>query len=113
MAINRISIGARCLIGPHCIINDTAFHHVDPERRHDAPTAEPIAIGENVWLGARVVVLPGVTIGDDSVIGVGSVVTRDVPPDVVVYGNPARVAGSIYDLGCPVDLRERPYEPPS
>lgn len=90
VAFSRVDIGERCLIGPHCMIMDTGFHQVDPDRRLDPPTAEPITIGENVWLGARVAVLPGVTIGDNSVVGIGSVVTRDVPPNTVVVGNPAR-----------------------
>lgn len=91
VAFDRVTIGERCLIGPHCMIMDTGFHHVDPDRRLDPPEASPITIGDNVWLGARVIVLPGVTIGDDSVVGIGSVVTRDVPPRTVVAGVPAKV----------------------
>lgn len=91
VALDRVSIGERCLIGPHCMIMDTGFHHVDPDHRLDPPTADPIVIGDNVWIGARVVVLPGVTIGDDAVIGIGSVVTGDVPARTVAVGVPARV----------------------
>ena len=73
------------------MIMDSGFHDVDPERRLEPPTAQPITIGENVWLGARVVVMPGVTIGDDSVIGIGSVVTGDIPARSVAVGVPAKV----------------------
>jgi acetyltransferase-like isoleucine patch superfamily enzyme len=95
VALDRVTIGPRALIGPHCMIMDTAFHDVDPARRLEPPTAQPITIGENVWLGARVVVLPGVTIGDDSVIGIGSVVTHDIPPRSVAVGVPAKVVKTL------------------
>jgi maltose O-acetyltransferase len=91
VALDRVTIGARCLIGPHCMIMDTSFHDIDPARRLDRPAAQPITLGENVWLGARVVVLPGVTIGQDSVIGIGSVVTTDIPAGSLAVGVPARV----------------------
>jgi maltose O-acetyltransferase len=95
VALERVTIGPRSLIGPHCMIMDTAFHDVDPERRLEPPQASPISIGENVWLGARVIVMPGVTIGDDSVVGIGSVVTGDVPPRSVAVGVPARVVRTL------------------
>jgi len=95
VALDRVTIGARSLIGPHCMIMDTGFHDIDPDRRLQPPTAQPITIGENVWLGARVIVMPGVTIGDDSVVGVGSVVTHDVPPRSVAVGAPARVVKNL------------------
>ena len=95
VAFDRVTIGERCLIGPHCMIMDTGFHHVEPDRRLERPTPRPISIGENVWLGARVVVLPGVTIGDDAAIGVGSIVTDDIPSGVVAVGVPARVVRSL------------------
>lgn len=91
VAFDRVTIGERCLIGPYCMIMDTPFHHVEPERRLDPPSAAPITIGDNVWLGARVIVMPGVTVGRDSVVGAGSVVTHDVPPRTLVAGVPARV----------------------
>ena len=90
-AMERVTIGERCLIGPHCMIIDSAFHDIDPDRRLDPPSADPITIGDNVWLGARVVVLPGVTIGKDSVVGIGSIVTRDIPENCLALGSPARV----------------------
>jgi acetyltransferase-like isoleucine patch superfamily enzyme len=91
VAFDRVSIGERCLIGPHCMIMDTAFHETDPDRRLEQPTPYPITIGNNVWLGARVIVLPGVTIGDDSVVGIGSIVTANIPPSTLAVGVPARV----------------------
>jgi maltose O-acetyltransferase len=70
---------------------DNGYHRVEPERRLERPPSQPIAIGENVWIGARVIVLPGVTIGADSCIGAGSVVTTDVPPRTLAAGVPARI----------------------
>jgi acetyltransferase-like isoleucine patch superfamily enzyme len=67
---------------------------------------------EGVQVGCNVTIVPMVRIGARSLIGSGAVVTGDIPPDSVVYGNPARVQKSIYDLTCPVNLRERPYDPP-
>lgn len=86
-----IRIGADCQIGPGVQLL-TPTHPLDPdERRSRIESAEPISIGDNVWLGGGVIVCPGVTIGDDTVVGAGSVVTRDLPPRVVAVGNPARV----------------------
>jgi acetyltransferase-like isoleucine patch superfamily enzyme len=70
---------------------DTPFHELDPDRRLARPRTSPIDIGENVWLGARVMVMPGVTIGRDAAVGAGSIVTSDVPPRTLVAGVPARV----------------------
>lgn len=87
----RVRIGDHCFIGPNVSIL-TACHPLDPEQRNrTVEWAEPVVIGNNVWIGADVTVLPGVTIGDNTVVGAGSVVTRDVPADVVVAGNPARI----------------------
>lgn len=90
-----VRIGARCNIGTYCMVIDNAFHELDPERRHLRPESKPIILEENVWLGGRVIVLPGVTIGRNSVIGAGSVVTGDIPPDVIAAGVPARVIRSL------------------
>jgi maltose O-acetyltransferase len=94
-AAELVRIGARCLIGTHAIIMDNDFHHVEPERRLEWPKSRPIIIGDNVWIGARVIVLGGVTIGADSCIAAGSVVVGDVPPRTVVGGVPARVIRSL------------------
>jgi maltose O-acetyltransferase len=77
----------------------TATHPIDPDaRRLGWESAEPITLGDNVWLGAGVIVCPGVTIGDNTVVGAGSVVTHDLPAGVVAVGNPARVHRPIDDL---------------
>ena len=86
-----IRIGPRCNIGSHVIIMDNDFHSVDPEHRLDVPPSAPIILEENVWIGVRAIVLPGVTIGAGSVVAAGSVVTRDVPPRTLVGGLPAKV----------------------
>ena len=90
-----IYIGDYTMIGPNVIIA-TASHPINPELRQRVTqyNAE-IHIGKNVWLGAGVIVLPGVKIGDNSVIGAGSVVTKDIPANVVAVGNPCRVLREI------------------
>jgi maltose O-acetyltransferase len=90
-----ITIGAHGQIAPRVQIV-TATHPVDPEaRRLGWEYAEPVVIGANVWLGAGAIVCPGVTIGDDTVVGVGAVVTRDLPRAVVALGTPARAVRQI------------------
>ena len=89
--VAEIRIGADVQIGPYVQLL-TPTHPIDPDlRRAKWEAAEPITIGDNVWLGGGVVVCPGVTIGHDTVVGAGSVVTRDLPPRVVAVGSPARV----------------------
>ena len=91
----EISIGDNTLIGPGTKIV-TANHPLEAEKRRDwSVSCVPIKIEESVWIGAGVVILPGVTVGARSVIGAGSVVTKDVPPDSVVAGNPTRVMRSL------------------
>ncbi|GAA1574064.1 sugar O-acetyltransferase [Actinomadura kijaniata] len=88
--VARITIGEDCQIGPNVQLL-TPTHPVEPGPRRDKlEAALPITIGDNVWLGGGAIVCPGVTIGGDSVIGAGAVVTRDVPANVVAVGNPAR-----------------------
>ncbi len=92
-----IYIGDSVMIGPNVTIA-TAGHPVDPElRRKVAQFNIPVRIGNNVWIGAGAVILPGITIGDDSVIGAGSIVTKDIPAGVVAVGNPCRVLRPIGD----------------
>ncbi|VXC13431.1 sugar O-acetyltransferase [Nocardioides sp. AX2bis] len=89
-----ITIGDDVQIGPNVQLL-TPTHPIDADlRRAKWEAAEPITIGDNVWLGGGVIVCPGVTIGADTVVGAGSVVTRDLPPGVVAVGNPARVLRS-------------------
>ena len=88
-----ITIGDDCLIG-HDVVLATLNHDMDPSRRADLHPA-PIVIGSRVWIGAKATVLPGVTIGEDAVVGAGSVVTKDVPAGTVVVGSPARVVSEV------------------
>jgi maltose O-acetyltransferase len=86
----QVEIGERAQIGPGVQIL-TADHPLDPEsRRAGLENAKPISIGADAWLGGGVIILPGRSVGAESVVGAGSVVTRDVPPGAVVAGNPAR-----------------------
>lgn len=111
----HISIGARTFVNYACVMLDVvpirigeacqlaagvqllaATHPVEPGPRRDGwEYGEPIALGDNVWLGGGAIVCPGVTIGDDTVVGAGAVVTRDLPAGVVAAGNPARVLRSV------------------
>ncbi|HET6667683.1 MAG TPA: sugar O-acetyltransferase [Intrasporangium sp.] len=89
--VATISIGDDVQIGPNVQLL-TATHPLEPGPRRDKwEAAEPIVIGDNVWLGGGVIVCPGVTIGADTVVGAGSVVTRDLPSGVLTVGSPARV----------------------
>lgn len=86
----KVTIGDDCFIGPNVSIY-TACHSTDPvERNTRQEWAEPVTIGNNVWIGGSVTILPGVTIGDDVTIGAGSVVVKDIPSGVVAVGNPCR-----------------------
>ena len=92
-----VHLGDEVKIGPKVQIY-TATHPIDPATRAAGPElAHPIKIGSRVWIGGGSIILPGVTIGDDTVIGAGSVVTKDIPPSVVAAGNPCRVIRSIND----------------
>ncbi len=102
----HVRIGNRVNIGTHVMLIDNAFHHLDPARRDEAPPSQPILLEDNVWLAARVIVLPGVTIGENSVVGAGSVVTHDVPPNVLAAGVPAKVIRAI-DAAAPEATRSR------
>jgi maltose O-acetyltransferase len=87
----EVSIGEGTQIGPAVQIY-TADHPRDPvQRREGLEFGQPIRIGRHVWIGGGAIILPGITIGDESIIGAGSVVTRDVAPDTTVVGNPARI----------------------
>ena len=91
----HIYVGDYTMFGPNVILA-TAGHPILPELRQEAYQYNmPVHIGKNCWLGAGVIVLPGVTIGDNTVIGAGSVVTKDIPSNVVAVGNPCRVLREI------------------
>lgn len=86
-----IEIGDDFLCGDHVSIYDCNQHNLFPVDRHSpCNVAQPVTIGNNVWIGTNVIVLSGVHIGDNAIIGAGSVVTRDVPPNTVAAGNPAK-----------------------
>lgn len=88
---NRITIGEEVQIAPGVHIY-TATHPLDAEmRRSGLEFAQPVAISDGVWVGGRSVVCPGVTIGENTVVGAGSVVTKDLPPNVLAAGSPCRV----------------------
>lgn len=91
-----ITIGDGALIG-HNVVMATLNHSEDPETRGNLHPA-PIHIGRNVWIGASAAILPGVTIGDGAIVGAGSVVTRDVPENMIVTGVPARILRSVDTL---------------
>ncbi|HEX2607492.1 MAG TPA: sugar O-acetyltransferase [Flavisolibacter sp.] len=89
--VMEVRIGSRTLFGPNVQIY-TATHPIDAaERATGLEYAKSITIGEDVWVGGSTVICPGVTIGDRSIIGAGSVVTKDIPSDVIAAGNPCRV----------------------
>lgn len=90
-ALKSVKIGRDCSIGTYVILMDNDFHGLEPEKRQEMPESLPITIGDNVWLGARVIVLRGVSIGDNSVVAAGSVVTKDIPAGVIAAGVPAKV----------------------
>jgi maltose O-acetyltransferase len=93
--VAAITIGDDVQIGPRVQLL-TPTHPLEPEpRRAKWEAAEPIAIGDNAWLGGGVIVCPGVTIGADTVVGAGAVVARDLPPGVLAVGTPARVVRSL------------------
>lgn len=112
---SHIAVGARCFVNYGLIALDvaaitigddvqfgpnvqllTATHPLEARPRRDKwESAQPITVEDNAWLGGGAIILPGVTVGENSVVGAGAVVTRDVPPNVVALGNPARVVRSL------------------
>lgn len=91
----EVTIGAHALLGPNIGLY-AVNHAADAEERISGGcSGKPIRIGKNVWLGGDVKVLAGVTIGDNAIIGAGSIVTKDIPPDVIAVGNPCRVIRAI------------------
>ena len=88
-----INIGSGTQIGPAVQIVTADHPRSADDRAAGLEMGKPITIGKNVWIGAQAVILPGVNIGDDAIVGAGSIVTRDVPPGTTVVGNPARPVG--------------------
>jgi acetyltransferase-like isoleucine patch superfamily enzyme len=101
--IGGIEIGDDVMIGPRVSLI-TSGHPLDPNQRRKQIVAAPIVIQRNVWLGAGAMVLQGVTVGEDSVVAAGAVVTRDVPPGTLVAGVPAQVLR-------PISADDRPVDP--
>lgn len=91
-AAKSITMGDNTMIGDMVTIYDTDFHRID---EGSDPRVAPVTIGDNVWLGRGALILPGVTIGDHSIVAAGAVVTKDVAARTVVAGNPARVVREI------------------
>src|SRR3984957_10541559 len=92
--LGGLDIADDVMIGPNVSII-TAGHPLEPSRRRTAPIGNPIAIEKGVWIAAGATIIGGVTVGENSVVAAGAVVTRDVPPNTLVGGNPARVIRSI------------------
>lgn len=93
----KIIFGKKCFVGPNCGFY-TAIHPLEVEKRNAGfEIAKPVIIGNNVWLGGDVTVLPGVKIGSNSVIGAKSLVTKDIPEGVLAFGNPCKVIRKIQE----------------
>ncbi|WP_025679544.1 sugar O-acetyltransferase [Paenibacillus polymyxa] len=91
----EVRIGDNCLFGPGVHIY-TATHPIDPHERSKGPEyGKPVSIGNNVWVGGRAVINPGVSIGHNVIVASGAVITKNVPDNVIVGGNPAKVIGSV------------------
>ena len=107
-----IHIGDNVMFGPNVVVT-TAGHPVLPELRVRAAQFNlPVQIGNNVWIGSGVQIMPGVSIGDNTVIGAGSTVTRDLPADVVALGTPCRVVRQIGEHDRTYFWRDRTYDVP-
>ncbi len=106
----HIYVGDYTMFGPNVTVA-SAGHPILPELREQAYQYNmPVHIGKNCWLGAGVIVLPGVTIGDNTVVGAGSVVTKDLPSNVVAVGNPCRVLREINDRDKEYYFKDRKIE---
>ncbi len=93
--VNKVEIGDNVLLAPNVQLY-TATHPIDPkERLSGLEFAKPIIIGNNVWIGGGTIICPGVKIGDNTTIGAGSVVTKDIPNNVIAVGNPCKVIKTI------------------
>lgn len=106
----KVTIGDNCQLGPHVSIY-TSGHPVHPVARNSGyEYAIEVSIGDNVWIGGNSVICPGVHIGSNTVIGAGSVVTRDIPDGVIAAGNPCRVIREITDDDMKYYYKDRPFD---
>ena len=107
----HIYIGDNCMFGPNVVIA-TAGHPVLPElRERGLQYNMPVRIGRNCWIGAGALIMPGVTVGDNTVVGAGSVVTKDLPANVVAAGNPCRVLRPVGERDREFYFRDRRIPP--
>ncbi len=95
MAATQVRIGARCMISWNCSIFDSIGHRMWLQGQDEAEIEAPITIGDDVWIGPYTIIMKGVEIGSNSIIGAGSVIRRSMPPNSLAYGNPARVIGKV------------------
>ncbi len=108
--VAKVTIGDNVLFGPNVCIY-TAGHPIHPEIRNSGyEYGIPIVIGDNVWIGGSSVILPGVKIGSNTVIGAGSVVTKDIPDNVCAAGNPCRVIREITEADRPYYFKDRKFD---
>ena len=108
--VGRVTIGEHVLIAPNVSIY-TAGHPIHPQSRNSGyEYGIDVSIGDNVWIGGSVTILPGVQIGSNTVIGAGSVVTKDIPANVVAAGNPCRELREITEEDRPFYFRRRPFD---
>jgi acetyltransferase-like isoleucine patch superfamily enzyme len=110
IASESISIGSNTMFASGCYVSDSDWHDTY-DRTRELDKHAPIVIGENCWLGVRVIVGKGVTIGDNSIIGAGSIVTRNIPPNCIAAGNPARVVREL-DMTRPMRKRSELFVEP-
>jgi maltose O-acetyltransferase len=97
IARERVEIGRHCLIGPNCVLIDSDFHGLAPGKRGDPGTTAPVRLCDNVWLGSEVMVLKGVEIGQDAVVGARAVVSQSVPAGSIVVSPRPVAIGSVYE----------------
>lgn len=108
--VGRVTIGDNVQIAPNVSIY-TAGHPIHPDSRNSGyEYGLPITIGNNVWIGGNVVILPGIVIGNNAVIGAGSVVTKDIPDNMIAMGNPCRAVREITDSDRKFYYRDREFD---
>ena len=108
--VSTVQIGKNAQIGPNVSIY-TAGHPVHPDSRNSGyEYGIPVTIGDNVWIGGNVIILPGVTIGNNAVIGAGSVVTKDIPDSVIAAGDPCRIIREITEADRDFYFKERKFD---